>query len=83
MSFRDGDEVRIASLVCLTILATASIICIAYVATRTDRDLTRVEVFTFIIGLAIGIIGGLSFRHRAHWEIKGNGSKQDDNDRSN
>jgi hypothetical protein len=60
-------------LIVLGAVLIAAIAALTVVAVLTDRDLTRPEVFTFILGLCVAGLGGYSFlalRRRHRWHVE-------------
>jgi hypothetical protein len=69
----NGERVKIAALVCLTIIIVASITGITLTALFTDRDLFRAETYSFGGVLMIGLLGGVTFlglRRRRRWRLE-------------
>jgi hypothetical protein len=59
--------------VCLTTIVIAAIVAMAYVAVRTDRDMTRPEILSFVVALFVAAIGGMSIfdvRRRRRWRLE-------------
>jgi hypothetical protein len=66
-------RVRIASLVCLTVIVVAAIAGMTVTAAVTDRDLTRVEILTFAVTLWLAVLGGMStwgWMRRYRWRVE-------------
>ena len=73
MSSHDDNAVRIATVVCLTVIIVCAIAGITLVAIFTDRDLTRAEVFTLIAAAWLALLGGVhvwELRHRRRWRLE-------------
>lgn len=73
----DGDaRVRIAAIVCLTVIVVAAIAALTVVAVLTDRDLWKAEALTFAVVLILAALSGYSVwgnRRRYHFKLDTNG----------
>lgn len=69
----NDDLQRAVAIICLTVIVITAEICITITAINTDRDLERPEMYTLVITLCVGLLGGLTLagmRKRHRWRIE-------------